>query len=100
MSRSRTPATPTSSKDRTVAGGQLGPGLAPEGAVTGGLGGDDLPPAWVAAGRWPSEVVTRMDGGWRVLTDGSEPVFFGRRQEHLFTRVRARLEVIGTGGLS
>ena len=29
-----------------------------------------------------------------------EPVFVGRRQEHLYARVRARLDVEGTGGLS
>ncbi|HEY3005144.1 MAG TPA: hypothetical protein VGJ44_22550 [Kribbellaceae bacterium] len=69
-------------------------------------GGDALPPAWVAAGRFPSEIVVREDGGWRVgavvavSAAGGEPVFVGRRQEHLYARVRARLAVHGTGGMS
>jgi hypothetical protein len=66
------------------------------GAVTEHLEGDELPPSWVAASGWPSDVVTRADGGWHV----SAPTFVGRRQEHLYARVRARLEVAGTGGLS
>ena len=43
-----------------------------------------------------------MDGR-RLAGDAptaTEPVFVGRRQEHLYARVRARLDVAGTGGLS
>jgi hypothetical protein len=70
------------------------------GPVTEALTGDDLPPSWVGASCWPSDVVVREDGGWRVNATASDPVFVGRRQEHLFARVRARLDVVGTGGLS
>jgi xylan 1,4-beta-xylosidase len=45
-------------------------------------------------------VVSREDDGWRLTASGDGPVFVGRRQEHLFARVRARLDVTGTGGLS
>ena len=68
--------------------------------VTEGLTGDELPPSWVAASCWPSDVVAGEDGGRRVSAVGTEPVFVGRRQEHLYARVRARLEVARTGGLS
>ena len=68
--------------------------------MRGDLDRRQLPPSWVGASCSPSEVVTAEDGGWRVSADGEEPVFVGRRQEHLFARVRARLDVDGTGGLS
>jgi hypothetical protein len=64
------------------------------------LVGDTLPFSWLAASRFPSEVAVCEDDGWRVAAKGAEPVFLGRRQEHLFARVRARLEVDGVGGLS
>jgi xylan 1,4-beta-xylosidase len=35
-----------------------------------------------------------------VRADGGEPVFLGRRQEHLHARVRAHLVVDGVGGMS
>jgi xylan 1,4-beta-xylosidase len=64
------------------------------------LTGPELPPSWVAASRFPTEIATWEDGGWRVSAAGDEPVFIGRRQEHLYARVRARLAAQGTGGLS
>jgi xylan 1,4-beta-xylosidase len=64
------------------------------------LGGEALPPAWVAASRHPSEVMIREGGCWRVKATGGDTVFVGRRQEHLYGRVHARLAVPGTGGLS
>jgi xylan 1,4-beta-xylosidase len=60
------------------------------------LTGPQLPPSWVAASRFPSEIATWDDGAWRV----EAPAFLGRRQEHRYVRVRARLQVEGTGGLS
>lgn len=63
------------------------------------LTGPLLPPSWVAASRFPAEIAGWTDGGWRV-TAGREPVFLGRRQEHLHARVRAHLVIDGAGGLS
>jgi xylan 1,4-beta-xylosidase len=60
------------------------------------LTGPDLPPSWVAASRFPTEIATRKNDAWLVHAPG----FLGRRQEHLYARVRARLEVEGTGGMS
>jgi len=74
------------------------PALPPERAVPESLDGG-LPPSWVGASRFPSEFVTVDDGVLRVAGDG-EPVFVGRRQEHLHARVRARLDVEGVGGIS
>jgi beta-xylosidase len=79
--------------------GHLDP-AAPVDAVYEELGGETLPAAWVAASRFPAEVAVREDAGWRVTAKGPEPAFLGRRQEHLHARVRARLDVEGTGGLS
>jgi xylan 1,4-beta-xylosidase len=64
------------------------------------LTGGELPASWVAASCWPADVVVREESAWRVGAAGEEPVFVGRRQEHLYARVRARLDVTGTGGLS
>jgi xylan 1,4-beta-xylosidase len=60
------------------------------------LTGPELPFSWVAASRFPSEIATWENGAWHVIG----PAFLGRRQEHQFARVRARLHVEGTGGLS
>ena len=60
------------------------------------LTGPELPPSWVAASRFPSEIAAWKSGAWHV----SRPAFLGRRQEHLYARVRARLAVEGVGGLS
>ena len=67
--------------------------------VTEAVEGGVLPASWVGESRFSSEFVTAEDGALRVTCDG-EPVFVGRRQEHLHARVRARLDVEGTGGLS
>ncbi|GAB2965667.1 glycoside hydrolase family 43 protein [Streptomyces heilongjiangensis] len=58
--------------------------------------GTELPPTWVANGRHPSDVVSWERDGWRVTAAGNEPVFVARRQEHLYARVCARLDVRGT----
>ena len=70
------------------------------GPLTEDLTRDELPPSWVVASGWASEVVAGADGGWRVSATGAEPVFVGRRQEHLYARVRARLDVEGAGGIT
>jgi xylan 1,4-beta-xylosidase len=80
--------------------GHLQPVVPEDRPVTEELAGETLPPSWVAASRFPAEVAVREDDGWRITAKDGEPVFLGRRQEHLFARVRARLEVDGTGGLS
>lgn len=61
---------------------------------------------WIAVRRLPGDV-SRIEDGRLVLTaDGStlfdpQPVFVGRRQEHLTHEVTARLDVSGgTGGLA
>jgi xylan 1,4-beta-xylosidase len=80
--------------------GHLEPEASADALVREELSGDVLPPAWVVASGFPAEVVVREDGGWRVTAKGPQPVFVGRRQEHLHARVRAALDVDGTGGLS
>jgi xylan 1,4-beta-xylosidase len=82
-----------------VLAGRLEPSVPADQEVTEVLDGRELPPSWVGAARFPSEFVSAGDDGLRVSADGS-PVFVGRRQEHLFARVRARLAVDGVGGLS
>ena len=79
--------------------GTSSPRCRPDRPVTEALDGGALPPSWVGASRFPSEFVTPEDGGCGSTADG-EPVFVGRRQEHLHARVRARLDVEGVGGLS
>jgi xylan 1,4-beta-xylosidase len=76
----------------------LEPALPPDRSVSEALDGG-LPASWVGASRFPSEFVTVERGTLRVAGDGG-PVFVGRRQEHLFARVRARLDVEGVGGIS
>jgi hypothetical protein len=71
-----------------------------DGLVRQDLTGPALPPSWVAASRFPSEVAGRTEAGWRVRAPEGELVFLGRRQEHLYARVRAHLAVDGVGGLS
>ena len=59
--------------------------------------------AAVLGGGEPLAVGGRRRDGRRLAGDRGghgEPVFVGRRQEHLYARVRARLDVDGTGGLS
>ena len=80
--------------------GHLEPAASSGTVVREELTGPALPSAWVGASRFPDEVAGWADAGWRVRADVGEPVFLGRRQEHLHARVRARLEVDGVGGLS
>jgi xylan 1,4-beta-xylosidase len=82
-----------------VLAGHLEPESAADRPVTEALDDGVLPLSWVGASRFPSEFVTSEDGALRVMCDG-EPVFVGRRQEHLYARVRARLDVQGTGGIA
>jgi xylan 1,4-beta-xylosidase len=76
------------------------PAASADTAVAEVLAGPALPPAWVAESRFPDEVAGWTDDGWRVTASSSEPVFVGRRQEHLYARVRASIEVEGAGGLT
>ncbi|WP_457075639.1 family 43 glycosylhydrolase [Modestobacter sp. SYSU DS0290] len=71
------------------------------------LAGAELPVSWVSPRRFPGEVLTRGEGGWRLSAGdadlASEDVAFaGRRQEHLYCRVRAVVTADGdgVGGLS
>jgi hypothetical protein len=79
--------------------GHMEPALPADRPVTEAVEGGTLPASWVGASRFPSDFVTSEDGALRVTSDG-EPVFVGRRQEHLHCRVRASLTVDGVGGLS
>jgi hypothetical protein len=79
--------------------GHVPPALPPGHVDAEAVDGGRLPVSWVGESRFPSEFVSSEDGGLRVTCDG-EPVFVGRRQEHLYARVRARLDVDGIGGLS
>ena len=87
---------------------RLGEWLTPPGGpvVLDELAGDELPVTWVAPRRFPAEVLTRTDGGWRLTAVDDDPAsddlaFAGRRQEHLYCRVRAVVDArSGVGGLS
>src|SRR5688572_14283894 len=79
--------------------GHVEPELPPDRPVREAFDGGALPPSWVGASRFPSELVTASEDGLRVAAEG-EPVFVGRRQEHLHARVRAHLGVEGTGGIT
>jgi hypothetical protein len=82
-----------------VLAGRLEPAVPADRPVTEAVEDGTLPASWAGASRFPSEFVTSEDGALRVASDG-EPVFVGRRQEHLHARARARLDVHGVGGLS
>jgi hypothetical protein len=76
----------------------------PDGAVEVA---DDLSgPAWVAPRRFPGELLTRVEGGWRLTAADPDPAsedlaFVGRRQEHENARFRAVVRASdGVGGLS
>lgn len=58
-----------------------------------------LAPSWVSASAFPEQFVSRTPDGVRVTADGPRPGFVGRRQEHLYAMVDARLAVDGVGGL-
>ncbi|WP_138733276.1 glycoside hydrolase family 43 protein [Modestobacter excelsi] len=75
------------------------------------LTGDELPVSWVSPRRFPADVLTRTDGGWRLEAVDAHPAsddptsedraFVGRRQEHLTCSVRAVVDASGgVGGLS
>jgi xylan 1,4-beta-xylosidase len=85
--------------DWPVLAGHLEPMLPADRPVVEELHDGVLPPSWVGASRFPSQFVTSPDAMLRVTCDG-EPVFVGRRQEHLHARVRAHLGVEGTGGIT
>ena len=61
---------------------------------------------WIAVRRLPADVSTIADGGLVLTADGStladpQPVFVGRRQEHLTNEVTVALDVSnGIGGLA
>jgi xylan 1,4-beta-xylosidase len=60
----------------------------------------ELPPTWVAPGRFPGEVLQALGDGWRLTADGNPPTFVGRRQQHLAMRVQAWVRAAdGAGGL-
>ncbi|MGY1812362.1 family 43 glycosylhydrolase [Blastococcus sp. SYSU D00820] len=82
-----------------VVTGHVEPAAPADAVVREHLAGDALPPSWVAASAFPEQLLAREDGGWRVAA-ADRPVFAGRRQEHLYATVRARLAVSGIGGLS
>jgi hypothetical protein len=77
----------------------LGPELTPPsgGPFHEALTGPVPPPSWVAASRFPSDVLIWTPDGYRLR---GPDVFAGRRQQHLYARVTARLDVRGVGGLS
>jgi hypothetical protein len=67
---------------------------------TEALGLSELPPSWVAPRRFPADVLRPLAGGWQLSAAGNEPVFAGRRQEHLAIRVQASVSAgRGVGGL-
>ncbi len=87
---------------------RLGEWLTPDPApvLLDELAGDELLVSWVSPRRFPADVLTRGEGGWRLTAVGGDPAaedlaFAGRRQEHLHARVRAVVDATGgVGGLS
>jgi hypothetical protein len=81
--------------------GPLEPPTEPSVQVAEQLTGPVLPPSWVGANRFPSEVLSwRNDGWWLAAVPRDQPVFAGRRQEHLSFRAQAVVDTsAGTGGL-
>nr|WP_243851279.1 hypothetical protein [Modestobacter marinus] len=66
-----------------------------------------MPASWVSPRRFPGDVLTRGEGGWRLTAVDADPAsddagFAGRRQEHLYCRARAVVAAHGdgVGGLS
>ncbi|RZU32061.1 glycoside hydrolase family 43 protein [Blastococcus saxobsidens] len=70
------------------------------------LGSPALPDSWVSPRRFPTELLTRSDGGWRLSAADPDPTsedsaFAGRRQEHLVASARAVVDASrGVGGLA
>ena len=87
---------------------RLGAWLTPPGGAVSvdELADEVLPPSWVSPRRSPDELLTRGEGGWRLTAAAADPAsddaaFVGRRQEHLYCRVRVVVDAAGgTGGLS
>jgi beta-xylosidase len=87
---------------------RLGEWLTPPGGAVEveELGGPELPVSWTSPRRFPDEVFTRVDGGWRLTARDADPAsedlaFVGRRQEHLVARMQAVVNTAdGVGGLS
>ncbi|MEU6160309.1 family 43 glycosylhydrolase [Streptomyces sp. NPDC047130] len=70
--------------------------------LTEELTGPDLPLSWVAAGRFPAEVLGPAESGGLRMTavEGDGRAFAGRRQQHLTTRTRVTVDAShGAGGL-
>jgi hypothetical protein len=64
------------------------------------LDASELPPSWIAPGRFPADVLRPLDGGWQLTATSAEPTFVGRRQEHLAMRAQASVRADhGAGGL-
>jgi hypothetical protein len=65
------------------------------------LTGDTVPVSWITPSRFPAEILRRREEAWELAAAEDEPVFVGRRQQHLYAVVRATLDVTaGSGGLS
>lgn len=71
-----------------------------DGPQTWSLDGDSVPLDWVGQECFPEQVMDRVDGTWTVRAASDQPVFVGRRQEHVHISVQAGLDVDGVGGLS
>jgi xylan 1,4-beta-xylosidase len=87
---------------------RLGEWLTPPGGTVDldELAGPELPVSWVSPRRFPADVLTRGEGGWRLTAVDGDPAaedlaFAGRRQEHLYCSARAVVDASGgVGGLS
>ncbi|MDC2951962.1 glycoside hydrolase family 43 protein [Streptomyces heilongjiangensis] len=69
--------------------------------VTEELSSPHLPASWCAPARFPAESLRPAENGWRLAAAPTgEAVFAGRRQEHLYARIRAKVRAEdGQGGL-
>ena len=83
-----------------VVGDHIDPDSAVDSVVREALDGE-LPLSWVGAGYFPEQVVSREPAAWCLTAPvGTEPVFVGRRQEHLYASVCARISTEGRGGIA